>query len=79
MAEGTKFMGCCDLVTVQVVTSHQVNMCDIKEYVAAIYNGAWWVAWVTGTYPEMQEVTLSFLHQCVQEKGHNNISTTEDL
>ena len=48
MAEGTKFMGCCDLVTVQVVASHQVNMCNIKGYVAAIYNGAWWVAWVTG-------------------------------
>ena len=33
---------------VQVVASHQINMCYIKGYVAAIYNDAWWVAWVTG-------------------------------
>ena len=44
---------------VQVVVSHQRN---IKGYVNAIYDGAWWVACVTGTNPEMQEVTLSFLH-----------------
>ena len=44
---------------VQVVVSHQRN---IKDYVNAIYDGAWWVACVTGTNPEMQEVTLSFLH-----------------
>ena len=37
-------------------------MCDIKGYVTAIYDGAWWVACVTGSDPEMQEVTLSFLH-----------------
>ena len=37
-------------------------MCDVKGYVTAIYDGAWWVACVTGTNPEMQEVTLSFLH-----------------
>ena len=43
---------------VQVVVSHQKNMCDLK----AIYDGAWWVACVTGTNPEMQEVTLLFLH-----------------
>ena len=47
---------------VQVVVSHQRNMCDVKGYVTAIYDGAWWVACVTGTNPEMQEVTLSFLH-----------------
>ena len=29
---------------VQVVVSHQRNMCDVKGYVTAIYNGAWWVA-----------------------------------
>ena len=37
-------------------------MCDIKGYVTAIYDGAWWVACVTGSDPEMQVVTLSFLH-----------------
>ena len=47
---------------VQVVVSPQVKMCDIKGYVTAIYDGAWWVACVTGSDPEMQEVTLSFLH-----------------
>ena len=47
---------------VQGVVSHQRNMCDVKGYVTAIYDGAWWVACVTGTNPEMQEVTLSFLH-----------------
>ena len=47
---------------VQGVVSHQRNMCDVKGYVTAIYDGAWWVACVTGTTPEMQEVTLSFLH-----------------
>ena len=47
---------------VQVVVSHQRHMCDVKGYVTAIYDGAWWVACVTGTNPEMQEVTLSFLH-----------------
>ena len=44
------------------VVSPQVKMCDIKGYVTAIYDGAWWVACVTGSDPEMQEVTLSFLH-----------------
>ena len=47
---------------VQSVVSHQRNMCDVKGYVTAIYDGAWWVACVTETNPEMQEVTLSFLH-----------------
>ena len=47
---------------VQGVVSHQRNMCDVKGYVTTIYDGAWWVACVTGTNPEMQEVTLSFLH-----------------
>ena len=28
----------------------------------SMMDGAWWVACVTGTNPEMQEVTLSFLH-----------------
>ena len=39
-----------------------INMCHVKDYVTAIYDGAWWVACVTGTDPEMQELTLSFLH-----------------
>ena len=37
-------------------------MCYVKGYVTAIYEPAWWVACVTVTDPEMQEVTLSFLH-----------------
>ena len=41
---------------------HIKYKCDIKGYVTAIYDGAWWVACVTGSDPEMQEVTLSFLH-----------------
>ena len=30
--------------------------------VTTFYDSAWWVAYVTGTDPEMQEVTLSFLN-----------------
>ena len=59
-----EYSASCDFRTkaVQVVASHQRNMCDVKGYVTAIYDGAWWVACVTGTNPEMQEVTVSFLH-----------------
>ena len=46
----------------QVVVSPQANMCYIKGYVTAIYNGAWWVGCMTGSHSEMQEVTLSLLH-----------------
>ena len=55
-----EYSASCDFRTeaVQVVVSHQRNMCDVKGYMTAI----WWVACVTGTDPEMQEVTLSFLH-----------------
>ena len=59
-----EYSASCDFHTeaVQVVVSYQRNMCDVKGYVTAIYDSAWWVACVTGTDPEMQEVTLSFLH-----------------
>ena len=59
-----EYSASCDFRTkaVQVVVSHQRNMCDVKGYVTALYDGAWWAACVTGTNPEMQEVTLSFLH-----------------
>ena len=58
-----EYSASCDFRTeaVQVVVSHQRNMCDVKGYVTAIYEGAWWVACVTGTNPEMLEVTLSFI------------------
>ena len=41
---------------------HVKQICVIKGYVIAIYDGAWWVGCVTGSDPEMQEEALSFLH-----------------
>ena len=54
-----EYSASCDFRTeaVQVVVTHQ--RC---KRLTAIYDGAWWVACVTGTNSEMQEVTLSFLH-----------------
>ena len=44
---------------VQVMVSHHINISDVKGYA---YDGAWWVAYTTGTDPEMHEASLSFLH-----------------
>eukprot|EP00731_Ephydatia_muelleri_P008474 Em0004g812a len=60
---GTQRLHCfvpVDTSTLQVL--EYSASCDQSCYVTAIYDGAWWVACVTGTNPEMQEVTLSFLH-----------------
>ena len=59
-----EYSASCDVYTenVQVAVSDNVNICDVKGYATAVYGGNWWVAYVTGTDPEMQEVTLSFLH-----------------
>ena len=44
--------------------SNHVNISDVAGYVTAIYDGAWWFAYGTGTDPEMQKISLSFLHPC---------------
>jgi hypothetical protein len=39
-----------------------VSIKDAKGYVAVIYDSAWWVGYVLKTDPELQEVTVTFLH-----------------
>ena len=67
----------CDFHTkdVQIMVSHQVSFNDVKGYVTSIYDGAWWIAYATGTDPEMQEVTLSFIHMGLA--GHFTIHTKQ--
>ena len=39
-----------------------VSIQEAKGYVAVIYDSAWWVGYVLKTDPELQEVTVTFLH-----------------
>ena len=39
-----------------------INFASITGYVTAVYDGFWWVACVDKTFPESEEIEVSFLH-----------------
>jgi len=47
---------------IQKTGSGMVNIARINGYVTAMYDGAWWLAYVLNTLSESAEVELNFLH-----------------
>ena len=39
-----------------------INFASITGYVTAVYDGFWWVTCVVETFPESEEIEVSFLH-----------------
>ncbi len=51
----------CSIRRKEIVTDG-LSLVDIKEYLMAIYDGNWWVAYVMDVIPANKEAELNFLH-----------------
>ena len=46
----------------EVAQCDGLSLVDVKGYVTAIYDGHWWLAYVTDVIPADEEAKLKFLH-----------------